>query len=78
MLDGLNTRRLIRLDELSVSKHKNGQYLLCHHEWPPRPPDLTPLHSFCWDTSNKAKLITETPSSVTLTSYESESFIHAL
>ena len=25
MLDGLNTRRLIRLDELSVSKHKNGQ-----------------------------------------------------
>ena len=28
MLDGLNTRGLIRLDELSVSKHKNGHSLL--------------------------------------------------
>ena len=27
MLDGLNTRRLIRLDELTVSKHKNGHFL---------------------------------------------------
>ena len=26
MLDGLNTRRLMRLDELTVSKHKNGLY----------------------------------------------------
>ena len=28
MLEGLNTRGLIRLDELSVSKHKNGHSLL--------------------------------------------------
>ena len=26
MLDGSNTRRLTRLDELSVSKHRNDQF----------------------------------------------------